>query len=518
MPSGKRKSFSIEEKSCIISKLMNGATNKDLAKEYGTPHSTISTIWKKKEKIKSLFERNFLKTKRARRSKHTEIDTALFKWYTYQRMNNVPINGPILQQKANDFARRLGEDFVCSSSWIHRFRVRHNIVCSRATDGGALDAEEWLTRNWPILSEGYGPDAIFNADETGLFYKMTPDKTLQFKGEQCFNGKMSEMRLTIMVAVNMTGTTKKNLLIVGQSKKPGCFKNTHSLPVTYENNAKAWMTLEIFEKWLRNWDAELKVNEKKILLLVDNCPAHRHVTNLHCIKLVFLPPTVSSVLQPMGQNVIRCLKTHYRMLQMLKIIQNLDHNKEYESFSVLDAILMISEAWEKVTQRAIANCFRRAGFIKIYLERSLSTFSDNSVPLSQLQVLPADHDADDDIMSLTQLARNLIPDISSTEVEDFINIDNSVTVCAPATDNDIVAEIQEQTKEQYNDEEQAEEQFRVPSLFEGLNAISVLRKIVLCNNQFEESNFEETLVKMERKLQNTYAHNMKCHKLKLENF
>ncbi|XP_060810033.1 uncharacterized protein LOC132904128 [Amyelois transitella] len=42
----------------------------------------------------------------------------------------------------------------------------------------------------------------------------------------------------------------------------------------YGNNRKAWMTSDIFVKWVRDWDRELNKKKKKILLLVDNCPAH----------------------------------------------------------------------------------------------------------------------------------------------------------------------------------------------------------------------------------------------------
>jgi hypothetical protein len=45
---------------------------------------------------------------------------------------------------------------------------------------------------WPKLNENYTSDIIFNADETGIFYKMTPDKTLKFKGEKCMGGKLSK--------------------------------------------------------------------------------------------------------------------------------------------------------------------------------------------------------------------------------------------------------------------------------------------------------------------------------------
>ena len=33
---------------------------------------------------------------------------------------------------------------------------------------------------------------IFNAEETGLFYKLMPNKTLQLKGEKCHGGKKSK--------------------------------------------------------------------------------------------------------------------------------------------------------------------------------------------------------------------------------------------------------------------------------------------------------------------------------------
>ncbi|CAH2101567.1 unnamed protein product [Euphydryas editha] len=133
-----RKQITIEEKSRIISKLENGIPNKDLAAEYGVPHSTISTIWKERQKIQKLFKKNLLKMKRARTTKHTKIEDALLKWYKYQRANNVPINGPILQQKANDFAQSFGEDFVCSSSWIQRFRARHGIVGGKMSGEGDI--------------------------------------------------------------------------------------------------------------------------------------------------------------------------------------------------------------------------------------------------------------------------------------------------------------------------------------------------------------------------------------------
>ncbi|XP_039970100.1 tigger transposable element-derived protein 6-like, partial [Bactrocera tryoni] len=93
----------------------------------------------------------------------------------------------------------------------------------------------------------------------------------------------------------MSGTEKRKLLIIGKSQKPRYFTSVKSLPVDYANNCKAWMTSELFEKWLRDYDRDLVKKKKKILLLVDNCPAHPNVPDLKSITLAFLPPNTTSV-------------------------------------------------------------------------------------------------------------------------------------------------------------------------------------------------------------------------------
>lgn len=103
------------------------------------------------------------------------------------RNKGIPISGPMLQEKANGFASRFGIlDFNCSASWISRFKVRHNIVAGKIVgESSSVDQNSttnWLISVWPNLRRQFSDDEIFNADETGLFYKLRPDKTLKFKG------------------------------------------------------------------------------------------------------------------------------------------------------------------------------------------------------------------------------------------------------------------------------------------------------------------------------------------------
>ncbi|KAG5880840.1 hypothetical protein JTB14_027621 [Gonioctena quinquepunctata] len=273
-------------------------------------------IFKNKSRIEQSFNSNVLKPKRLQKSRQENVDEALIQWFKITRNKGIPVSGPMLQEKANIFATRFDIlDFNCSASWISRFKVRHNIVAGKIVgESSSVDQNlttNWLTSVWPNLRREFSDDETFNADETGLFYKLMPDKTLKFRGENC-GGKFSKDRITVMVAANMSGTEKNKLLVIGKSQKPRCFKSVKSLPVDYANNRKAWMTSGLFEKWLRDWDRDLVKKKKKILLLVDNCPAHPEVTDLKSITLALLPPNTTSVLQPMDQGIIRSLETNFR--------------------------------------------------------------------------------------------------------------------------------------------------------------------------------------------------------------
>ena len=74
-------------------------------------------------------------------------------------------------------------------------------------------------------------------DETGLFFRALPDKTLAVKGSDCAGSKKSKDRLTVAVCVNAVGEFETPL-VIGHALKPGCFKNldTDRLPVKWTAN------------------------------------------------------------------------------------------------------------------------------------------------------------------------------------------------------------------------------------------------------------------------------------------
>ena len=256
MSNKRRRCFTIAEKVKIIERLKCGVSNKDLCQELGISQSTLSTIWKSKDQIKSVFQKDVTSIKRLKCSQHQDVELALLEWFKIQRSKNIPISGPILQEKATEFGKRFNKiDFQCSSSWITRFRQRHNIVFGKISGESSSVpvgvSENWLEHVWPDLRKNYADCDIYNADETGLFYRLTPSQTLRFKGETCSGGKLSKERLTILVTSNMTGSYKQKLLVIGKSKTPRCFKNVKNLTVDYKSNKKVWMTGDIFSDWLK---------------------------------------------------------------------------------------------------------------------------------------------------------------------------------------------------------------------------------------------------------------------------
>lgn len=426
--SRKQQSLSLETKQKILNEVDDKSLKKTkIAAKYGIASSTLSTILKNRDKIEAAYAVNQFEParKRMRAGKNEDVEVALLRWIREARSQNIILTGTILQEKAKFFGEALGVgDFMCSNGWLSRFKERHGIVCKRICgEEAAVDpdiVESFFAEKWPALKKEFSPRNIFNADETGLFFKALPSRTLAMKGEKCSGGKCSKERITVMVACNMDGSEKIPLLVIGKSAKPRCFKKLQTLPVDYAFSKKAWMNSEIFTKWLTNLDLKFHREKRKICLILDNCAAHVEVKGLKAIKCVFLPPNTTAKIQPCDQGIIKCLKMHYRKEMVRKAIECFDSRCEF-SINLLDAMWYLRSAWNRVKRTTMQNCFRHGGFE----EGSEETIEEEQ-----------DEATTDSVVEEAE-KRGIV---TAALFEEYVNIDDKALTSDVTTDEDIISE------------------------------------------------------------------------------
>ena len=67
--------------------------------------------------------------------------------------------------------------------------ISFNELCGESSDVNSETTEDWVAK-LPSIIQGYGPENIANVDETGLFFRALPNKSLCLKGEKCSGGKL----------------------------------------------------------------------------------------------------------------------------------------------------------------------------------------------------------------------------------------------------------------------------------------------------------------------------------------
>ena len=98
-----------------LKELEKGRPNKGVANQFSIPGSTLATWKNNKEKIFEAFQNSSLKRQRVKTGTYEKLNEALLKWFTSMRGNNIPINGPILLEKAHEFAKAFNyNDFTAS--------------------------------------------------------------------------------------------------------------------------------------------------------------------------------------------------------------------------------------------------------------------------------------------------------------------------------------------------------------------------------------------------------------------
>ena len=122
-------------------------------------------------------------------STFAELETVLFTWYQQAQASSIPIDGTTLREKAKIIAAQLNiNNFSASNCWVSRFKDRHGLIFKKLAGESAevsvVSTDAWL-ESLQSLVRSYESRNVYNADETGLFLNVLPDRTLAYKGESC---------------------------------------------------------------------------------------------------------------------------------------------------------------------------------------------------------------------------------------------------------------------------------------------------------------------------------------------
>lgn len=310
--------------------------------------------------------------KTAQRVENVLIEEMLLRFCRLAREKNVPVTHEIVREKALQYAKLAGpaaaSNFTASNGFLNKFFSRHNLV-SVVQHGEAgsvnMDTIPQIRADMKTKLAPYAPEDIYNMDEFAFNYAKYPNRTMAFASEGRVSGhKEDKARLTGVATTSQAGE-KVKLWVIGKSANPRCFKNVNIEElVVYRANKKAWMTGELFAEYLRWFNQLMRLQNRKVALVVDNCPAHVQIpaAKIPHVDLIFLPPNVTSVVQPMDAGIIRTLKALYKRSLLQNVFtEGIWDIEKLPKPTVLQALRWLVHAWAAVSKDTVLNCWRHAG-------------------------------------------------------------------------------------------------------------------------------------------------------------
>ncbi|XP_065082426.1 tigger transposable element-derived protein 2-like [Ochlerotatus camptorhynchus] len=334
----KHTTLTLAQKVRIIEEFEAGnGSHEMLGKRFGVRASSVGRFLKNKESIRMKLEKfrehGVENRKTMKEQNFPLMEEALYLWVLQQREANIIVTLDVIKAKAEqlfqcfqDLGVYLDLAFLISDGWVRRFKQRF----------GLRSAHE----------------------------------------EIASGRKLNKTRFTFMPCSNMDGSLKMKLMFIGVAENPRGFPRgfQQSLPVSYYNSKKAWMTRQLFRTWfydefipaVRKFSAEHDL-EPSALLVLDNCTAHYDgcddlKSDDGLIQVMYLPPNVTAECQPMDQSVINAIKTRYKRKLMLKLVlenEDLPLEQRVNNVSLRQSIDWIAEAWDEISQVTIENSWKK---------------------------------------------------------------------------------------------------------------------------------------------------------------
>ena len=131
MGSRKRKILTLEDRVKVARRLTSGESARFIAASLGVGMTQIQTIAKEKYDILRRWEageNGERKCAKSRKCVYQDLDDTVWAWFCEARARNIPLSGPLIQEKATMLAATFGHsDLHASNGWLVRWKARHNV-------------------------------------------------------------------------------------------------------------------------------------------------------------------------------------------------------------------------------------------------------------------------------------------------------------------------------------------------------------------------------------------------------
>lgn len=377
----KRRILSDEMKLKIIKELNAGATRKMISREFGVPESTISDIYRDREKIiKSAQNRSGPSIVKG------EVEKDILNWFSQQTSNKLPVLGIELEIAARNIAsRKKAVRYKVNKDWLQGFCRKNDIaLCkvspflkkTQTTNGDEFRKELLETMEKLGISE----KAVYVAKGFGLLWKNLSDSIIGFKDSKGLKN-IKEDRFATMLCANADGSHKLNPLVVGNcristtrtgnsyTETDGPLRRVHR-----RSQKTTWVNRDNFIDWFKNIFVpgvtdfqNVAQDDVKAILVIDDGPSIPETEELSsvskgiiCLKL---PSAASSVL-PLSQGIFETCKRAYKLKQVDAILIDKERSKtkiedNLSNYTIDIAFSNWASSWEEVEQGDVHNAWSK---------------------------------------------------------------------------------------------------------------------------------------------------------------
>ncbi|XP_050730733.1 uncharacterized protein LOC127005682 [Eriocheir sinensis] len=399
-PKHSKKVRRLLEKVKLLDKCREGMSNGAVARLFNLTKSTVRYTKKHEARIRRSLAActppSANQVVQARSSTVSQLENAVYVWINDQNMKRNSIDDNDICAKAKSLYEKMTvpgavglaapstsaapspapathPEFRATKRWLlsfrRRFSVRNIKTSGQSASADHVAAAAFLRELESLIEEkGYRPEQVWNMDETVLYWKRMPARTLLSKGR-----RVARDRCALLLCANAAGhLTKPGLVYTSANPGPLRQKKKNLLPVHWMTHSQGCTTSTVVMDWARHcllpevqaylWGQGLP---RKFLLILDNALGHHQALEgmLEGVEVVFLPPNTSPLIQPLEQGIMAAFKACYtrrsmqRLQESVDVEPNLSVADYWSGFTIADCLVLLQETLRDLRPKTVNDCW-----------------------------------------------------------------------------------------------------------------------------------------------------------------